>query len=450
MHDDDLQSAQSRAFGVPIMDRLYRQHREGAVVRTGASAAMWLTAIPAHLVGMLDGTQFRGITLAVAFLALMNLPLLWLARRLKLKSSFERLSIAVHGLEVLGYTAIIHFVGGIDAAFLTVIYCGLIAYVGVVAPRRHLYLVAAMSGFAFTALVMLEHLGVLASYPLFSTYPGARPPWVVISVILAVVGSLLFVVAIISAYSSGLLRKSQEHLRLRKEQLQREVEARKQTEARLRELVDEKQLLLKEVHHRVKNNLQVMSSLLRLQADGIQDDRTRAALLTSHGRVNSMAMVHEVFYQSGDLHRVDLDPFLRSLAAHLVSAYDFEHSPLELRITADSVQVDLDTAIRVGLAANELVSNALRHAFPERDTAGLLDIEMRVDANSAELTVADDGRGLPPGFDWTATDSLGLQLVQNLARQLRGSVTLDTANGTAFHLRFPIASEPAASADSPA
>jgi two-component sensor histidine kinase len=400
---------------------------------------MWITAIPAHMIGILDGTQFRGVTLAIVFLVLMNPPLLWIAERLRSRNAFERLSIAVHGCEVLGYTAVIHFVGGLDAAFLTAIYCGLIVYVGVVAPRRHLFLVAGMSAFAFCALVMLEHVGVLRSYPLFGNFPSGHPPWIAISVVLAAVTALLFVVAIICARSSGLLRKSREDLRLRSEQLQREIEARKRTEAKLRTLVDEKQLLLQEVHHRVKNNLQVISSLLKLQAEGIPDAQIRTALATTRGRVESMAMVHEMFYRSGELDQVDLEPFLRNLSAYLVSAHDLEHGPVEVVQNLESVKVGLETAIRVGLIVNELITNSLKHAFPATGPTGRLELRMSTEAGSASLTVADNGPGLPPDLDPKRTETLGLQLIHNLARQLRAELRIEGSGGASFHLRFPVA-----------
>jgi two-component sensor histidine kinase len=420
-----------------LTDSLYRRHREGALVRSAASLLMWITAIPALQAGILDGPRFRGVTLAVAFLVAMNLPLLWIAIRIRSHGAYEILSIAVHACEILGYTAIIHFVGGLDAAFLTLIYCGLIVYIGVVAPRRHLFLVAGMSALAFTLLVLLEHSRVLPDYPLFGGLPGAHPSWSAVSVILGAVAALLFVVAGISGRTASLLKASRERLRLQADELQREIEARVASEAQLRLLVAEKEILLQEVHHRVKNNLQMISSLLKLQAGAMSDDSTRIALMASHGRVNSMAMVHEMFYRSGNLHRVDLEPFLRSLTAHLASAYDLGERPLEVQVVADHVTVTLDTAIRVGLVVNELVSNALKHAFPEPDAKGRIHVVMRVDSDLVELSVADDGCGLPEGFDWGRTDSLGLQIVHSLARQLHGTISTDGTRGTAVTLRFP-------------
>ena len=407
-------------------------------MRSGASLLMWLSAIPAYNVGLLGAAQFRGVSCAVAFLVLLNFPFVRIAGRLQSKASMERLSIAVHGCEVLGYTAIIHFVGGIEATFLTPIYCGLIAYIGVVAPRRHLFLVAGMSAFAFCGLVMLEYLHVLPSYPFFSRFPGSRLPWPVASVVLAIVAALLYVVAIITARTSDLVRKSRKRLRLQKDQLEKEIEARKEFEAQLQLLVDEKQMLVKEVHHRVKNNLQVISSLLTLQAETMPDAATKAALLASQGRVSSMSLVHEMFYQSEDLKHLDLEPFLRDLTGFLRSAYDLEAGSVEVRTHTMSVPVTLDTAIQVGLVVNELVTNSLKHAFSARETPGLLEISLSAKSDSAELVVADNGCGLQEGIDWTNADSLGLQLIQNLAGQLRGTISLDTTNGTAFRLQFPI------------
>ncbi len=191
-------------------------------------------------------------------------------------------------------------------------------------------------------------------------------------------------------------------------------------------------------HSRVKNNLQVISSLLTLQAQSMPDAATKAALLASQGRVSSMSLVHEMFYQSGDLKHLDLEPFLRDLTGFLRSAYDLEAGSVEVRTHTMSVLVTLDTAIHVGLVVNELVTNSLKHAFPARETPGLLEISLSAESDSAELVVADNGCGLREGIDWTNADSLGLQLVQNLAGQLRGTISLDTTNGTAFRLQFPI------------
>jgi two-component sensor histidine kinase len=438
MSKSQSENVEFESGDVSVAQRFYQQHRDGVLVRSGASLLMWITAIPAYQVGLLGATQFRGVCYAVVFLVVLNFPLLWLAGRLREKSSFEILSIAVHGCEILGYTAIIHFSGGLEATFLALIYCGLVAYIGVVAPRRHLFFVAGMSAAAFCGLVMLEHLGFLPSYPLYSRFPVGSFPWPIVSVILAIVTGLILVVAIITARTSDLLRKNRASLRLQRDELEREIGARKESEEQLRLLVDEKQMLLKEVHHRVKNNLQVISSLLKLQAESIPDTETRTALLASQGRVSSMAMVHEMFYQSGDLQRVDLAPFLRNLAAYLRSAYDLETRSVEVRVDTDTVRVNLDTAIRVGLVVNELVTNALKHAFPGHDTPGLLEISMDIESDSAELVVADNGCGLPESVDWDSTNTLGLQLVKNLARQLCGTIRLETANGTAFHLRFPL------------
>jgi two-component sensor histidine kinase len=419
----------------------YGRHREGALVRSAASLLMWITAIPAYWVGLIGGRQFLGITLSVAFLVAINGPLVWLARRLRSNSHRDLLTIGIHGCEILGYTAIIHFAGGLEAAFLIPIYSSVVAYIGVVAPRRHLYYVAGMSAFAFCSLVMLEHLGIIPHYPLFGRFPDGNLPWPVASVMLAIVVSLLAVVAIISARTTETLKRSRERLRNQRHELEREVEARRASEQQLQMMVDEKEMLIKEVHHRVKNNLQVISSLLRLQAENIPDPTSRAALLASRHRVSSMSMVHEMFYQSGDLQGVELETFLRSLTVFLRSSYDLECGSVEVQIRVDPVQVNLDTAIRVGLVVNELVTNALKHAFLDQDTPGLLEISLRADEEHAELVVSDNGHGCEQDFNSSESSSLGLQLVKNLAKQLRGTIRLDTTNGTAVHLKFPVKDE---------
>lgn len=212
----------------------------------------------------------------------------------------------------------------------------------------------------------------------------------------------------------------------------------KRAEEILKIALAEKIVLLKEVHHRVKNNLQIISSLLDLQADSIHDERSRSNLLESQNRVRTMALVHERLYMSKDFTTIDLGEYIRDLAQYLFQSYASNGSQISLRLDAKEMSMDIDRAIPCGLIINELVSNALKHAFP-----GQRHGEIVIRCNDDErgritLVVADTGVGLPAGLDFRDIPSMGLQLVDLLVKQLRGSMNIDSRqNGTEFLIQFP-------------
>jgi PAS domain S-box-containing protein len=214
----------------------------------------------------------------------------------------------------------------------------------------------------------------------------------------------------------------------------RDITARKQAEERIKTSLKEKEVLLKEIHHRVKNNLQIISSLLNLQSGYIQDHRAGEMFKESRNRVKSMALIHEKLYQSKDLARIDFADYIRHLAAYLLRSYNVHSPGVNLRVEVEKVLLDIDTAIPCGLIVNELVSNSLKHAF----AAGMAG-EIRIDLHEGPdgklvLMVGDNGAGLPPEFDFRNTESLGLQLVSTLTDQLDGTLELDRSHGTTFKI----------------
>ena len=215
-----------------------------------------------------------------------------------------------------------------------------------------------------------------------------------------------------------------------------DITERKEEEERTKASLREKELMLMEIHHRVKNNLQVISSLLKLQSSAIENRQVRDMFKTSHNRIRTMALIHEKLYQSKDLARVDFGAYVRSLTTHLFASYAEIAPHVKLAVDISGVFLDINTAIPCGLIINELTSNALKHAFPP-GRAGQIDVRIRRRDNLYELTVADTGIGLPPGVDFTRTESLGLQLVNTLARQLEGTIGVDRNGGTRFVLTFP-------------
>ncbi len=211
-----------------------------------------------------------------------------------------------------------------------------------------------------------------------------------------------------------------------------------QIEASLRE----KEFLVKEVHHRVKNNLQIISSLLFLQSRRITDPGLLAVFRGTISRVRAMALVHESLYRSDQLTSIDMEDYLRKLVTHLLEIYDVRKEPAAADIRAAGISLPLETAITYGLIINELVSNALKHAFPA-DWKGVIKITLARSAPDAEgepgiiLTVSDNGIGIPEEMKTGSADSLGLRLVENLVSQLEGKIDVRREDGTVFRIVFP-------------
>ncbi|HZV06747.1 MAG TPA: PAS domain S-box protein [Gemmataceae bacterium] len=216
-----------------------------------------------------------------------------------------------------------------------------------------------------------------------------------------------------------------------------DITERKAAEEALRASLREKDVLLKEVHHRVKNNLQLISSLLALQAGKMKDHAAAEAFAESQNRVRSIALVHENLYRTGDLASVRLSGHLDSLCAHLLRSYNIDPDRIKLDLRVADVTLDLDRSIRLGLLVNELVSNVFKHAFPgERSGRVLVKLDMPR-TGCYILVVSDNGVGLPPDLVPGHSDSLGLQLVADLTEQLSGTLGLDREGGTTFTIRFP-------------
>ena len=218
--------------------------------------------------------------------------------------------------------------------------------------------------------------------------------------------------------------------------LESEVEERQRAEEAIKRSLEEKEVLLQEIHHRVKNNLQIVSSLIDLQARHTQDEETLEMFRESRDRIRTMALVHEKLYQSNDLAHIDLPGYIRTLATDLMHSYSISTNLIECDILIDEIALGIDMAIPCGLIINELLSNALKYAFPD-NRSGRISLELRqTQPGNYLLRVADDGAGLPEGVDYEKTDSLGLKLVVSLVRQLRGKIELLREGGTTYEIRF--------------
>jgi two-component sensor histidine kinase/DNA-binding NarL/FixJ family response regulator len=230
------------------------------------------------------------------------------------------------------------------------------------------------------------------------------------------------------------------------EQLIKEIMERKRTESQLKDSLQQKDMLLKEVHHRVKNNLQIISSLLNLQLERSGKGDAYQALRSSQDRIRTIALVHEKLYQSRDLGKINIADYLESLARSLFVSYGVDSSAVRLQMDAQPVYMDMDRAIPCGMLVYELLSNSLKYAFP-KGRKGRIRLSLGTTTDQrTRLEIRDDGVGLPEGFDYRRTDSLGFQLVCRLADQLRGELHYDGANGTTFEVTFAPGGAPAPAA----
>lgn len=225
-----------------------------------------------------------------------------------------------------------------------------------------------------------------------------------------------------------------------------EVRARKRNQERLVASLKEKEVLLKEIHHRVKNNLQIISSLLYLQSRNITDEETALMFTDSRNRIISMALIHENLYRSDDLAMIDIKEYITNLTRELSSSYQQEGRYVALKLSIESIPLNIDKAIPCGLIINELVSNAYKYAFESRietqATTNEINVHLKMTkAEKVSLLVSDNGKGLHKDVDFRNSPSLGLQLVNSLVGQLDGEINYENKNGTTFEIRFNLNGE---------
>ncbi|MEG5031577.1 PAS domain S-box protein [Microcoleus sp. AT3-D2] len=220
------------------------------------------------------------------------------------------------------------------------------------------------------------------------------------------------------------------------QQLQAELSDRKQAEANLKNSLREKEILLKEIHHRVKNNLCVVASLLELQSNTVADPQVSKMFEESQNRLYSMALIHEKLYRSTNLAQINFGEYLEDLVSNLFHSYNISNNQIQLQVLADPISLNLETATPCGLIANELVSNTLKHAFPD-GTTGTVSVECyQTGDQEINLLVKDNGIGFPQNLDFRKTHSMGFQVVCTLTEQLEGTIEISREFGTSFHLKF--------------
>ncbi|MEH1810368.1 PAS domain S-box protein [Nostoc sp.] len=218
--------------------------------------------------------------------------------------------------------------------------------------------------------------------------------------------------------------------------IHQDITEQKQAEEKIKASLKEKEVLLKEIHHRVKNNLGIVSSLLQMQCRRTQDPVVTAILRDSQNRIASIALVHEKLYRSEDLADIDFAQYIPDLTTHLFDSYNVSSSQIKLNIQVDNASLDIETAIPCGLIINELVSNALKYAFVG-NRGGKIEVKFYQKSESnLTLIIKDNGVGLPENFDSKKTKTLGITLVQGLVKQLRGKLEIDSQQGTEFKITF--------------
>ena len=235
------------------------------------------------------------------------------------------------------------------------------------------------------------------------------------------------------------LTHERKQLLLTKKHERQLLKARNELERLVRERtasLQEKEVLLKEVHHRVKNNLQIIASLVQLESFHVNDKSAAGIVEDLESRIRAIATVHEMLYQSESLMRINVNDYLQDLTAHLFHAHRPAPGRIELTIDIKDIECGIDTAVPMGLIVSELVSNSLKHGFPHGKTGSIAISLDYVDGDELELVVSDDGVGMPMDLEEIGSETLGLSLVKSLADQLHAEMRLDRAQGTRFSLRF--------------
>ncbi len=214
-----------------------------------------------------------------------------------------------------------------------------------------------------------------------------------------------------------------------------DITLRKTMEQQIRESLEEKNILLKEIHHRVKNNLQIIVSLFNLQSAYIHDKESYKVIREGQDRIRSMALIHDRFYQSDGTSRIDFDDYIKRLCDTIFQSQGADKNKIGLLIDADKISLDIDTAVPCGLIINELVSNAIKHAFTDRN--GEIKVTFKMNESGKHvLTIADNGAGLPANFDIASADTLGFQLVNVLTEQIDGKISVNQTNGFEIKIEF--------------
>ncbi|MBI4813260.1 MAG: PAS domain S-box protein [Methanobacterium sp.] len=214
-----------------------------------------------------------------------------------------------------------------------------------------------------------------------------------------------------------------------------DIDSLKVAEKNFRTSLEEKELLLRELHHRVKNNMQIISSLLSLQTQHIKDERDLKIFESSQNRVKTMSLIHEELYSSQDFSHINLSEYIQNITKELLTSHIEDPGRVKLTVNVEDVRMELETAIPLGLLINEIVANSVNHAFPN-EQKGKIIVELERDGNAFILKMSDDGVGIPEDIDFKKAETLGFQLINSLVNQLDGQIEMHTNNGTSYIVKF--------------
>ncbi len=375
-----------------------------------------LMLVPILLIGDLLGGKssfpsFAAEVLAFAFCLVLRS---WMHR--------GRVRMAKIGLITMALvliTAVVASLGTIRAP-TTAMYLLVVISGGLLFDLRGMMITTALCSLLVGGLIGAENAGLLPS----PNYSVTITQWVAYIVIFAWAGNLTF--SSIQVMNQALTRAD------------KEITERKRMEENIIKSLQEKEVLLKEIHHRVKNNMQIISSLLGLASGTIKERKYKELFRDSQNRINSMSLIHEKLYRSENLTNIDFNEYIRDLANVLFQSRGVT-GKIELTLNIEKISIGIDHAIPCGLIINELITNSIKYAFPD-DRKGEIKVSLRLnDENMIELVVSDNGVGIPEDVDFRNSESLGLRLVTKLAEdQLHGKIDLDRSNGTEFNIKFDV------------
>lgn len=214
----------------------------------------------------------------------------------------------------------------------------------------------------------------------------------------------------------------------------RDITQRREMEKKLEKALEDKEILMKEIHHRVKNNLMMISSLLNIQSHYIKDQEVKDIFAESQNRANSMALLHQELYESGDMNDIELSEYLRSLSTEIMHSYNSKNKSVDLTLDLEQGTIDVDRAIPIGLIATETIINSFKHAFPEGN--GKILIKFFKENDSFVLIISDNGVGFPENLDFRSQGNMGMMLINGLINQIDGSIDMKRENGTTFIIKF--------------
>ncbi len=269
-----------------------------------------------------------------------------------------------------------------------------------------------------------------ASQPDFIIYSGDIAYFLMIALI------YFLIVILIMNFFVGQYQRALDHSRLYSRRLQKEIAEHKRARAKVKSSLREKDILLKEVHHRVKNNLQVISSLINLQSQTVSDLELKNRMTELRNRIRSMGLVHNQLYRSNDFSRIDFLEYAEDLIDNLIISHN--NPSINVKLDVNSFRFDLNTAVPLGLIINELVTNSFKHAFPAGEK-GYIQVNLEKNGKYFLLTIKDNGAGFEPDAVMNKSTSMGLDLIKTLIRQIRGRLDVESnpAQGTVFQVIFP-------------